>query len=196
MEEFWLTVLGGGIAGAVGLGVSTFDRWRQRFQESRLRRRELLAELEEALIPLQVAVAQALPDPNPMTKIVGRVHEIPGLDTWVLREPENRPWDDVVDGDVSRTLPARRRGDGAPFGSDYAQVSPRMPESFLLSAGSRRQRSASPRARAARWNGHELLRRNSQTCFSSCNVRGRRIDGAGEAVRALRYLPTQPATVR
>jgi hypothetical protein len=26
---------------------------------------------------------------------VGRVHEIPGLDTWVLREPENRPWDDA-----------------------------------------------------------------------------------------------------
>lgn len=94
-NEVGLTVLGGFIAGGVGLAVNTFDRWRQRLHEHARRRRETLTNLEETLVPLELAIAQAIPNRDPMTKIVGRVHEIPELDTWVLREPDDRPWEDA-----------------------------------------------------------------------------------------------------
>jgi hypothetical protein len=84
--DAWLTILGGLLAGLVGLGLFLVQHRRERLDAEADREREALVELAELLLPLLIEVERPL---EARGYWVGRVREMRRLGTWIRDSAEN-----------------------------------------------------------------------------------------------------------
>lgn len=98
-SEVWLTILGGFIAGVVGLVLFFIQRGVDRRDWRRSREHEALREFREALVPLLIELDRWRYNPDPTAVWVGASRRLPRLGTWIFDPDENarRPpdWDAI-----------------------------------------------------------------------------------------------------
>ncbi|MEO7804379.1 MAG: hypothetical protein ABIS18_08515 [Actinomycetota bacterium] len=97
--QIWLTILGGFIAGVVGLSLFFVQRVFQRKDAKESAKREALREFREALMPLLIELDRWRYQPNQETVWVGSSHQLSRLNTWIFDPEEhasNPPnWDSI-----------------------------------------------------------------------------------------------------
>lgn len=98
-SQIWLTVLGGVIAGAVGLLLFFVQHRVERKDAKQAERLEALREFREALMPLLIELDRWRYNSDPTAIWVGASRSLPRLGTWIFDPEENAgkapDWDSI-----------------------------------------------------------------------------------------------------
>ncbi|MEX1264469.1 MAG: hypothetical protein WEE66_11170 [Actinomycetota bacterium] len=98
-SQVGLTILGGLIAGAVGLLLFFVQHWVERKNAKRAATSEALRQLADALMPLLIELDRWRYNPDQSVAWVGSSRQLPSLRTWIFDPEENarKPpdWDSI-----------------------------------------------------------------------------------------------------
>lgn len=97
--EVWLTILGGFIAGVVGVVAFFIQHAIERRDTRRADESDALREFSESLVPLLIELDRWRYNPDPNVVWVGASRQLPALRTWIFDPEENaqKPpdWDTI-----------------------------------------------------------------------------------------------------
>ncbi len=88
-SQVWLTILGGGIAGLVGLLLFFIQHRVERADAVAASKADALREFREALMPLLIELDRWRYNPDPNVLWVGSSRQLPALRTWIFDPEEN-----------------------------------------------------------------------------------------------------------